>query len=274
MRQPHVAPEREALRKAGVNAAFIGFPWDSMCISRTGTNLGPKALREAGDQFLLYNANTGMDLSAHFTFADVGDVPVVMGNAAITMARGEAMIAEVLASGAIPVTLGGDHSITIAGVRAFAKAVPACELILMDTHFDTAVDVGGEMLSHCCPITRAVDAGFDPKNIVIIGTSGWMNPRSELAYCLEKGITLLPLEKVWEMGPDAVAEKAVSVASNGTNGVYLTLDIDVLDSELCAGNWRAHDLRHDPSRDVGNYKRLGRRQHPRLRPRRGFPVMG
>ena len=80
MRQPHVAPEREALRKAGVNAAFIGFPWDSMCISRTGTNLGPKALREAGDQFLLYNANTGMDLSAHFIFADVGDVPVVMGN--------------------------------------------------------------------------------------------------------------------------------------------------------------------------------------------------
>ena len=105
----------------------------------------------------------------------------------------------------------------------------------MDTHFDTAVDVGGEMLSHCCPITRAVDAGFDPKNIVIIGTSGWMNPRSELAYCLEKGITLLPLEKVWEMGPDAVAEKAVSVASNGTNGVYLTLDIDVLNSSYAPG---------------------------------------
>ena len=121
-----------------------GFRGILMCISRTGTNLGPKALREAGDQFLLYNANTGMDLSEHFTFADVGDVPVVMGNAAVTMARAEAVITEVLASGAIPVTLGGDHSITIAGVRAFAKAVPACGLILMDTHFDTAVNVGGE----------------------------------------------------------------------------------------------------------------------------------
>jgi len=257
MRQPHVAPEREALKTAGVNAAFIGFPWDSMCISRTGTNLGPKALRNAGDQFLLYNANTGMDLSEHFTFADVGDVPVVMGNAAITMARGEAMIAEVLASGAIPVTLGGDHSITIAGVRAFAKAVPACGLILMDTHFDTAVDVGGETLSHCCPITRAVDAGFDPKNIVIIGTSGWMNPRSELAYCKEKGITLLPLEKVWELGPDAVAEKAVSVASNGTDGVYLTLDIDVLDSSFAPGTGVPTTCGMTPREMLGTIKGLG-----------------
>jgi len=198
-----------------------------------------------------------MDLSAHFIFADVGDVPVVMGNAVITMARGEAMIAEVLASGAIPVTLGGDHSITIAGVRAFAKAVPACGLILMDTHFDTAVDVGGEMLSHCCPITRAVDAGFDPKNIVIIGTSGWMNPRSELAYCLENGITLLPLEKVWEMGPDAVAEKAVSVASSGTSGVYLTLDIDVLDSSFAPGTGVPTTCGMTPREMLGIIKGLG-----------------
>ena len=190
-----------------------------------------------------------MDLSEHFTFADVGDVPVVMGNAAITMARGDAMIAEVLASGAIPVTLGGDHSITIASVRAFAKAVPACGLILMDTHFDTAIDVGGETLSHCCPITRAVDAGFDPKNIVIIGTSGWMKiraPSSPIARSRGSRFCLWRKSR-GEMGPDAVAEKAVSVASNGTDGVYLTLDIDVLDLKLRAGNWRANDLRHDPS---------------------------
>ncbi len=235
MRQPHVAPKRDALKGAGVNAAFIGFPWDSMCISRTGTNLGPKALREATDQFLLYNANTGVDLSEHFKFADVGDVPVVMGNATVTMDRAEALIGEVLAAGALPITLGGDHSITIAGVRAFAKAIPKCGLILFDTHFDTAVDVGGERLSHCCPITRAVDAGFDPKKIVIIGHSGWMNPRSELAYCREKGITLIPLEKVWQAGPAAVAVQAVAVVTNGTDGVYLTLDIDTLDSSCAPG---------------------------------------
>lgn len=235
MRQPHLPPERGALKKAGITAAFVGFPWDSMCISRTGTNFGPKALREATEQFLLYNGNTGVDLSEHFKFADVGDVPVVMGNAAVTMDRAEALIGEVLAAGAIPVTLGGDHSITIAGVRAFAKAVPKCGLILFDTHFDTAVDVGGERLSHCCPITRAVDAGFDPKKIVIIGHSGWMNPRSELAYCREKGITLIPLEAVWEMGPEAVAKKAVSIVSNGTDGTYLTMDIDTLDASQAPG---------------------------------------
>lgn len=235
LRQPHVAADRKALKDAGVTAAFVGFRWDSMCISRTGTNLGPKALREATDHFLLYNANTGIDLSEHFTFADVGDVPVAMGNAPITMRRAEDLISEVLAAGALPITLGGDHSITIAAVRAFAKAVPACGLILFDTHFDTALDVGGEELSHCCPITRAVDAGFDPKKIVIIGHSGWMNPRSELAYCREKGITLISLEEVWKLGAEQVAQKAVSIAGNQTDGVYLTIDIDTLDASHAPG---------------------------------------
>jgi arginase family enzyme len=84
-----------------------------------------------------------------------------------------------------------------------------------------------------------------------------MNPRSELAYCLEKGITLLPLEKVWEMGPDAVAEKAVSVASNGTNGVYLTLDIDVLDSSFAPGTGVPTTCGMTPREMLGIVKGLG-----------------
>ena len=72
--------------------------------------------------------------------------------------------------------------------------------MLVDTHLDTAPDVGGELLSHCCPITRAVDAGFDPAKIVLVGISGWMNPRTELEYCSEHGITVIWLEEIWEHG--------------------------------------------------------------------------
>jgi arginase family enzyme len=90
-------------------------------------------------------------------------------------------------------------------------------------------------LSHCCPIARAVDAGFQPQNIVTIGPSGWMNPRSELAYVREKGINLITLEDVWKTGPESVGRRAAELASNGTDAVYVTVDIDVMDAAYAPG---------------------------------------
>lgn len=235
MRLPRIAADAAAIRKAAITAAFLGFPWDSMCISRTGTNYGPRALREASDQFSFYNANLGIDLGNHYTFADCGDVPVIPGAATRTMARAEAMILEILKGGAMPVTMGGDHSITIAGVRAFRKHYSNPGLILIDSHFDTAVDVGGEELNHACPIARAVDAGFDPKKIVIIGTNGWLNPKAEFDYARDKGITLMPIETVIEKGASAVGRAARAIAGAGTDSVYLTFDIDAIDGAYAPG---------------------------------------
>ncbi|PKP85729.1 MAG: agmatinase [Alphaproteobacteria bacterium HGW-Alphaproteobacteria-2] len=235
MRLPRLPADAKALKDAKVTAAILGFPWDAMCISRTGTNMGPKAIRDASDQFSFFNANLGLDLSDHYTFADCGDVPVVPGGAVKTMKLAEDMVNEIMAGGAMPITLGGDHSITIACVRAFAKHVKKPGLILVDSHFDTALEVGGEELSHCCPITRAVDAGFDPRNIVIIGTNGWMNPRNELDYIREKGITLMPLETIIDKGPVAVAREAAEIAGTGTDSVYLTFDIDAIDGAYAPG---------------------------------------
>jgi len=235
MRAPRVAPTQADLRAAGATAAVLGFPWDAMCISRTGTNHGPHAIREASDQFSLFNANTGVDLDDYYTLVDCGDVPIVPGNAVTTMNRAEAIVDEILAAGAMPVTLGGDHSVTIACVRAFAKKHRNAGLILVDSHFDTAQDVGGEELSHCCPITRAVDAGFDPSKIVIVGTNGWMNPRNELDYIKDNGITLMPIEDIIEKGAARVGREAREIAGDGTDSVYLTFDIDAIDGSAAPG---------------------------------------
>ena len=233
--RPRVAPTRAALAQAGATAAFLGFPWDGTCVSRTGTNFGPRGLREASEQFLMYNANTGMDLAEHFNLVDCGDVPIVPGNSISTQERAEALVAELLAAKVLPVIGGGDHSITIGPARAFAKHFKRCGMIHFDTHLDTAEDVGGETLNHCCPIARAVDAGFDPKNIVTIGPSGWMNPRSELEYVKRKGINLFTLEQVWELGAAEVGRRAAELASAGTDAVYLTVDIDVMDAAYAPG---------------------------------------
>jgi arginase family enzyme len=95
--------------------------------------------------------------------------------------------------------------------------------------------VGGELLSHCCPITRAVDAGFDPTKIVLLGISGWMNPRTELQYCRDHGITVIWLEEIWERGTAWAVERAREITRAGTDGVYLTFDVDSLDGAHAPG---------------------------------------
>jgi agmatinase len=235
MNRPRVAPTAAAVRAAGATVGVLGFPWDGTCISRPGTQMGPRALREASEQFLPYNANTGVDLSKSFNIVDCGDVQIVPGNPALTQERAEAVTSQILAADAIALILGGEHSITIGPSRAFAKKFQRCGMVHFDTHFDTAESVAGESLSHCCPIARAVDAGFNPRKIVTIGPNGWLNPRSELEYTRRHGITVFALEDVWSLGPQVVAERTRSIIGKDVDAVYLTVDIDVLDAAYAPG---------------------------------------
>ncbi|MEA2246320.1 MAG: guanidinobutyrase [Solirubrobacteraceae bacterium] len=235
MRFPHVAPETEALVAAGARAAVYGIPFDGTNISRTGANYGPRGMRDVSVQFLTYNAMYDFDVAEALSPVDCGDCAVIPGDTAGTFARAQADLEAILSADALPVTLGGEHSITIPAVRAVRSAHENPGLVLVDTHLDTAPDVGGEPLSHCCPITRAVDAGFDPAHIVLVAISGWMNPRTELAYCREQGITVIWLEEIWERGTGWAVDRARSVARDGTDGVYLSFDVDSLDAAHAPG---------------------------------------
>ncbi len=232
---PHVRPESEALNAAGARAAVYGIPFDATTISRSGANYGPRGMREVSCQFLSYNARLDFDLIDTLAPVDCGDCSIALANPELTFGRARDDLLEIMRAGTLPVTLGGDHSITIPAVRAVREHVDNPGLVLVDTHLDTAVDVGGEELNHCCPITRAVDAGFDPERIVLVGISGWMNPRSELEYCRERRITVIWLDEILERGVPWAVERANELARAGTDGVYLTFDIDSLDAAYAPG---------------------------------------
>lgn len=232
---PYVPPQTEPLREAGARAAVYGIPWDSTSISRTGANYGPRGVREVSCQFLPYSATLDFDLLDALNPVDCGDASVVLANAEKTFHAAQADLSQIIAAGALPVTFGGDHSITIPAVRAVREHRSNPGLILIDTHLDTAVDVGGETLNHCCPISRAVDAGFPPEHIALVAISGWMNPRSELQYCRDRGITVVWLDEIWEHGVEHAVRRALSVARTGTDGVYLSVDIDSLDAAFAVG---------------------------------------
>jgi len=234
LRLPHIAPDTDALKRHGARAAIYGLPFDATNISRTGANYGPRGIREVSCQFTSYSATLDFDLIEALHPVDCGDCAIALANPEKTFARAQSEIGAILSAGALPVTLGGDHSITIPAVRAVRDHVSDPGLVLIDTHLDTAVDVGGEELNHCCPITRAVDAGFDPRKIALVAISGWMNPRTELAYCREHGITVIWLEDIWERGTAKVVQEALAVAGAG-DGVYLSFDIDSLDAAHAPG---------------------------------------
>lgn len=228
--------ETEALTAAGIDVGIVGFPFDSTCISRTGANMGPRAIRDASAQTRYYHFEYDTDLRDHYAIADCGDVPVVPGNAGESLDRGEALLDRIIGAGALPVMLGGDHVTTTSGVRALGNHAENPGLVLIDTHFDTAEQVAGERYNHCCPIARAVDeGGFDPEKISIIGLSAPTNPRAELEVALDQGMNLYSLDEVARRGAAPVAKDATAAANDGTDAVYLTLDIDVLDAGAAPG---------------------------------------
>lgn len=235
MRFPHVEPRAESLREAGAKAAIYGIPFDATSISRTGANYGPRGMREVSAMFLTYNATLDFDLQEALAPVDCGDCDLALANPTVTFERAKADLLEIMRAGALPVTLGGDHSVTIPAAWAVREHVANPGLVLIDTHLDTAPDVGGEKLNHCCPITRAVDAGFDPERMVLIGMSGWMNPKTEIAYCRERGIEVIWLEQIWERGTAWAVERAQEIARAGSDGVYLTFDVDSLDASHAGG---------------------------------------
>ena len=181
-----------------------------------------------------YHAMFDFDLVEESSLVDCGDCSVVLGSAAKTFQRAQADISQIIAGGAMPVVLGGEHSVTIPAVNAIREHVADPGLVLIDTHLDTAQDVGGELLTHCAPISRAVDAGFDPRKMALIGISGWLNPRAELDYCRERGITVIWLEEIWEHGTRWAVDRALEVAGAG-DGIYLSFDIDSLDAAHAVG---------------------------------------
>jgi arginase family enzyme len=147
----------------------------------------------------------------------------------------EATVGQVLAAGAMPVVLGGDHAITEPSVRACAAKHGPVGMVHFDTHTDTGAEVFGVEVSHGTFIRRLVDQGaIDPGRYAQIGLRGYWPGETEFAWQAERGITSLFAHDVRDLGIREVVRRAVEAV--GTSGpVYLTVDVDVLDPAFLGG---------------------------------------
>ena len=240
LKAPHVPPERGKLVAAGATVAVLGLPDDTTTVTRPGASHGPRAVRDASSHYAFgenYHYDYAVTISDHLTLVDCGDVDPVAGNAAKTFERTEAALEEIYSAGCFPVLLGGDHATTIPGTRALARHCSgAMGFIMFDTHLDTAPEIDGEALSHCCPVHRVVDLpNVRGRNVVIIGAHGAANPRLEQEVAEDKGITVFTIRDIERLGMEEVCTRALAIAGDGTESVYLSVDIDVLDGAYAWG---------------------------------------
>jgi len=216
-----------------VDVAIVGAPTDDLVSDRPGTRFAPRAIRAAscppGPHL-----EAGIDAFAELRIVDFGDAAVVPADAERSHSAIEATVKQVLAADALPVILGGDHSITEPNVRACAAVHGPIGLVHFDTHTDTGTEVFGVSRSHGTPMYRLVEAGWiDPKRYVQIGLRGYWPGENEFGWQRAKGITSYFMHDVRELGIAVVVDRTLEAVGEGP--VFLTVDVDVLDPAYAPG---------------------------------------
>jgi agmatinase len=218
---------------AGVDAAVVGAPMDDLVSDRPGTRFGPRAIRAA-------SCPPGPHLEARIDWSellrvvDYGDAPVLPADPARSHGAIEALVAEVARAGAIPLVLGGDHSIAEPDVKGVASVHGPVGLVHFDTHTDTGEEVFDVEVSHGTPMYRLVrDGHVDGSRYVQIGLRGYWPGESEFGWQAERGITSFFMHDVRDRGIRAVVEETVRIVGDGP--VFLSVDVDVLDPAFAPG---------------------------------------
>ncbi|WP_421700434.1 agmatinase [Ancylobacter sp.] len=217
-----------------VDIAIIGVPFDLGTTNRAGTRHGPRELRNQSSLMRRVHHVTGLSPYDRARVADCGDVIIdpfdLMRSLDIITAHYEA----VRAAGALPLTAGGDHLISLPILRGLAKNGPV-GLIQFDAHSDTYDSFfNGSRYTHGTPFRRAIEEGLvDPKRFVQIGLRGAISDAGNYDYAREMGVRIIFIEEFMERGvADVMAEARAIVGDAPT---YVTFDIDGIDPSQAPG---------------------------------------
>lgn len=219
---------------AGVDATVLGTPFDTGVSFRAGARFGPAAIRDASILLRPYNAAAGVDVFGTLSVTDGGDLPVVPGYIDESLARISEGLQPILAAGVIPLCLGGDHSITLAHLRAVARHYGPVGLAHFDAHSDTWDSYFGRKYNHGTVFRRAVEEGLlAPQRCIQVGMRGPVYAADDYEAARRLGLTLLPND---EMRRSSMAEVAARVCAQvGAGPTFLSFDIDVVDPAYAPG---------------------------------------
>ncbi len=219
---------------AGLDIALVGVPFDGGVTNRPGARHGPREMRNQSSLMRAIHHVSRINPYALCSVADVGDVPFVHGfELASSLDDIEAFFAKIHAAGAVPISAGGDHSITLPIFRAIAADRPL-GMVHIDAHTDTWDEFLGSKFTHGAPFRRAVEEGLlDPKRTVQIGIRGAQNTEEGWSFSIENGMRVIFMEEFTKLGVEAVIAEARRVVGDGPT--YISFDVDGLDPVYAPG---------------------------------------
>jgi agmatinase len=228
MRAPHTTD------LAGVDAAVFGIPFDTATSYRTGARFGPEAIRSASALLRPYNPALDVNVVETLSIVDYGDVPVSPGDTERTYGQVEEALAPLVDAGVFPLALGGDHSVTLAELRALARRHGSIALVQLDAHGDTWEEYFGQRYFHGTTFKRALEEGLiEPAAVVQAGLRGSLYGAEDIGSAQELGFAVLSCDELRELGPAAYGEFVRERV--GERPVFLSFDIDVLDPGFAPG---------------------------------------
>ena len=218
----------------GLDFAIYGIPFDTGCSYRTGARFGPQGIRNISVMMKPNNPVHEVNILEHLKGADLGDVNITPGYILPSYEAIEAFASSIVDAGALPIALGGDHSVTLPELRAVAKKHGPVSLIHFDSHADINDQVFGQQYNHGTPFRRAYEEGLiDTSRSVQVGMRGSIYDPDEFKLAASLGFTLIPTHRVREIGLSAVVDEIRRVV--GDNKAFLTFDIDFLDPAYAPG---------------------------------------
>ncbi len=217
----------------GVDIALVGVPFDLGVTNRPGTRFGPQQVRElsvmaAGPK----NHATGIIPGALVNYADYGDILI---ESTYDLDKATAEIEKefqtIVDQGVVPLSIGGDHSISYPILKAVGKNAPV-GMIHIDAHADTGGPFNGSRFHHGGPFRNAALAGvLDPERTVQIGIRGRAEPHWDFSY--DSGMRVIHIEEFYEMGIENVLKEASSIV--GDLPTYVSFDVDSIDPAFTPG---------------------------------------
>jgi len=218
----------------GLDACFVGIPMDIGTSNRSGTRHGPRAIRAESCMLRPYNMATGAAPFEHMQVADIGDVPINTFDLRKTIDIVTGYYRNILTKDAIPLTLGGDHTLTYPILRAMAERHGPMALVHVDAHADINDTMFGEKIAHGTPFRRAHDDGLlDNEHVFQIGLRGTGYSADDFDWARAQGWTVVQAEACWGRSLKGMMERIRTKI--GDRPVYLTYDIDSLDPAFAPG---------------------------------------
>ena len=212
----------------GVDVAAVGIPFDTGASFRTGARFGPEAIRSASTLLREYHPPLDVAPLEELRIVDWGDVASTPGNTERALGEIARQLGEVVAAGALPLVLGGDHSIALAELRALAERHGPLALVLLDSHPDTWDSYRGERYFHGTPFKRAVEEGLVvPERSLMAGMRGPLYGPADLEDARDLGYEVMPFGDLRRLEPAEYGRRVRERVGDGP--AFFSFDIDFVD---------------------------------------------